>query len=92
MNKEIYRYTHGNIDSQILMKRPEFCKDHKCAVIEELLKYIDPQESLKELYQTSDKLTKDISEKQLELTNIDDELNSFDAQWNHLVHRTQCPS
>ena len=81
INKEIYRYTHGNIDSQILMKRPDFCKDNKCAVIEELLKYIDPQESLKELYQTSDKLTKDISEKQLELTNIDDELKKIQKSY-----------
>ena len=81
INKEIYRYTHGNIDSQILMKRPDFCKNNKCAVIEELLKYIDPQESLKELYQTSDKLTKDISEKQLELTNIDDELKKIQKSY-----------
>lgn len=77
INKEIYRYTNGNIDSQILMKRPDFCKDKQCPVIEELLKYIDPKESLKDLYDKGDKLQKEINEKQVELTDIDEDLKKI---------------
>lgn len=74
INKEIYRYTNGNIDANILMKRPNFCQDKQCPIVDELLKYIDPQESLKDLYKESEELQKDINEKQVELTNIEDDL------------------
>lgn len=74
INKEIYRYTNGNIDANILMKRPNFCQDKQCPIVDELLKYIDPQESLKDLYKESEELQKDINEKQVELTNIEEDL------------------
>ncbi len=81
VNKEIYRYTNGNIDSQILMKRPEFCKSHKCGIVEELLKYIDPNESLKDLYEKGDKLQKEINEKQVEITDIDEDLKKIQKSY-----------
>ena len=59
VNNEIYKYEHGNIDTQILMKRPEFCKDHSCGVIEELMKYLNPKDNLKELYDRSKELQED---------------------------------
>ena len=77
INKEIYRYTNGNIDSQILMRRPDFCKSHSCGVIDELLKYIDPKENLKELYESADKLNKNINEKQLEMNDIEEDLKKI---------------
>lgn len=77
INKEIYRYTNGNIDSQILMKRPDFCKNKNCPLVDELLKYIDPHESLKELYNEADSLQKDINEKQVEITNIEEDLKKI---------------
>lgn len=77
INKEIYRYTNGNIDSHILMRRPDFCKSHSCGVIDELLKYIDPKENLKELYESADKLNKNINEKQLEMNDIEEDLKKI---------------
>lgn len=74
INKEIYRYTNGNIDAQILMKRPDFCKDKQCPLVDEILKYIDPQESLKDLYKEADQLQKEINENQVEITNIEEDL------------------
>ena len=60
VNNEIYKYEHGNIDTQILMKRPEFCKNNSCGVIEELMKYLNPRENLKELYDRSKELQSDL--------------------------------
>ena len=60
VNNEIYKYEHGNIDTQILMKRPEFCKNKTCGVIEELMKYLNPRENLKELYDRSKELQSDL--------------------------------
>lgn len=60
VNNEIYKYEHGNIDTQILMKRPEFCKNNSCGVIDELMKYLNPHENLKELYDRSKELQSDL--------------------------------
>ena len=60
VNNEIYKYEHGNIDTQILMKRPEFCKNKSCGIIDELLKYLNPHENLKELYDRSKELQSDL--------------------------------
>ena len=60
VNNEIYKYEHGNIDTQILMKRPDFCKNSSCGVIEELMKYLNPHENLKELYDRSKELQSDL--------------------------------
>ena len=60
VNNEIYKYEHGNIDTQILMKRPDFCKNKTCGVIEELMKYLNPHENLKELYDRSKELQSDL--------------------------------
>lgn len=60
VNNEIYKYEHGNIDTQILMKRPDFCKNNSCGVIDELMKYLDPHENLKELYDRSKELQSDL--------------------------------
>lgn len=60
VNNEIYKYEHGNIDTQILMKRPDFCKNKSCGVIDELMKYLNPHENLKELYDRSKELQSDL--------------------------------
>ena len=60
VNNEIYKYEHGNIDTQILMKRPEFCRNNSCGVIDELLKYLNPHENLKDLYDRSKELQSDL--------------------------------
>lgn len=60
VNNEIYKYEHGNIDTQILMKRPEFCKNKSCGVIDELMRYLNPHENLKELYDRSKELQSDL--------------------------------
>lgn len=60
VNNEIYKYEHGNIDAQILMKRPDFCKNNSCGVIDELMKYLNPHENLKELYDRSKELQSDL--------------------------------
>lgn len=63
-NNEIYKYEHGNLDTDIIMKRPEFCKDQVCGVIDELLKYLNPKDNLQELYDTS----KDLQSRLIELS------------------------
>lgn len=89
INKEIYRYTNGNIDSQILMKRPDFCQDKVCPIIEELLKYIDPKESLKDLYEESEKLQKTINENQVEITNIEEDLKKIQKSYEIMAEIDQ---
>ena len=42
------------------MKRPEFCKNNSCGVIEELMKYLNHRENLKELYDRSKELQSDL--------------------------------
>lgn len=60
INNEIYKYEHGNIDTEILMKRPEFCKTETCGIVNELLKYLNPKESLNEMYSKSNELQKQL--------------------------------
>lgn len=71
VNNEIYKYEHGNLDTEILMKRPEFCKEHKCGIIEELLKYLNPKDNLQELYDKS----KDIQSKIFDYTSRKEEID-----------------
>ena len=77
VNNEIYKYEHGNLDTQILMKRPEFCIDHKCGIVEELLKYLNPKDNLKELYEESKKLLEESSKIKEEKQSIEQSLTDF---------------
>ena len=62
INNEIYKYEHGNLDTEILMKRPSFCKDHTCGIVEEILKYLNPKDNVKELYKEAEDIIKEINE------------------------------
>ena len=59
INNEIYKYEHGNLDTEILMKRPDFCKDHTCGIVEEILKYLNPKDNVKELYSEAEDIVKE---------------------------------
>lgn len=48
IDKEIYRYENSNLDEKILMKRPNFCLDKHCDIIEELMNYFDPTRIINE--------------------------------------------
>jgi len=79
VNNEIYKYEHGNLDTKILMKRPEFCINHKCGIIDEIMKYLNPKDNVQELYDNSEKLIKEINEfsgRKLELENSINQLRS----------------
>lgn len=77
VNNEIYKYEHGNLDTEILMKRPEFCADKTCPVIQELLKYLNPKDNLTDLYEKSKSLQKDLLEETEEKTKIEDSVNDI---------------
>src|SRR5574344_820723 len=77
INNEIYKYEHSNIDTEILMKRPTFCADHKCDIIEELLKYLNPKDNLHNYYDESKELQKKQIEIQSEIDEINDDLKNY---------------
>jgi DNA repair exonuclease SbcCD ATPase subunit len=72
VNKEIYKYESTNLDENILMKRPDFCKSHSCGVIEELLKYLNPKNNLKEMYEKSKNLQEKVLKSEEEKQNIEE--------------------
>lgn len=76
-NNEIYKYEHGNLDTEILMKRPEFCMDHKCGIVNELLKYLNPKDNVQELYKASEDLIKSISELNGKKTDLENSVNQL---------------
>ena len=82
VNNEIYKYEHGNIDTQILMKRPEFCKNKTCGVIEELMKYLNPRENLKELYDRSKELQSDLIKYSEEKDKYEQQLREYKEGMN----------
>ena len=77
INNQIYAYENSNIDSKILMKRPEFCIDHKCGIVEELLKYLNPKDNLQELYAESKKLEKQRIDLQSQKEEISEALKNY---------------
>lgn len=77
INNEIYKYEHSNIDTEILMKRPEFCINHKCGIIEELLKYLNPKDNLTDLYKQSKDLQKQINENKSEIDEINEVIKNY---------------
>lgn len=77
INNEIYKYEHGNLDTQILMKRPKFCEDNECGIVNELLKYLNPKDNLTELYDDSTKLQKQIIDYDTELGEIKEYLENM---------------
>ena len=83
VNNEIYKYEHGNLDTEILMKRPEFCLDHKCGIVEELLKYLNPKDNLKDLYDNSKKLLEESSKIKEEKQLIEQSLSDFKKGLNY---------
>lgn len=76
-NNEIYKYENGNIDSEILMKRPEFCKTSNCGIVDELMKYLDPKESINEMYNTSNDLQKQIFDNNRNIEKIKEEIEDI---------------
>ena len=83
VNNEIYKYEHGNLDTEILMKRPEFCLNHKCGIVEELLKYLNPKDNLKDLYDNSKKLLEESSKIKEEKQLIEQSLSDFKKGLNY---------
>ena len=77
VNNEIYKYEHGNLDTEILMKRPKFCSDKKCGIVEELLKYLNPKDNLTEFYKESETLQKQIFDYDSELTEIKESVENM---------------
>jgi len=83
VNNEIYKYEHGNLDTEILMKRPEFCLTHKCGIVEELLKYLNPKDNLKDLYDNSKQLLEESSKIKEEKQLIEQSLSDFKKGLNY---------
>ena len=77
INNEIYKYEHGNLDTEILMKRPEFCKDHKCGIVEEILKYLNPKDNVKELYSEAEGIVKEINEYSQTKTTLENSIKNL---------------
>lgn len=77
INNEIYKYEHSNIDTQILMKRPEFCINKKCGLVEELLKYLNPKDNLKDLYKDSQDYQKQLIDNSVQIEEITNTLKSY---------------
>lgn len=77
INNEIYKYEHGNIDTEILMKRPKFCAEKQCGIVEELLKYLNPKDNLTELYKESETIQKQIFDYDSELSEIKESLENM---------------
>ena len=77
VNNEIYKYEHGNLDTEILMKRPKFCETHQCGIVDELLKYLNPKDNLTELYNESTTIQKQIFDYDSELTEIKESLENM---------------
>ena len=77
INNEIYKYEHGNLDTEILMKRPDFCKNNHCGIVEELLKYLNPKDNLKELYENSKELLNKTNELQDEKQMLEQTLTEY---------------
>ena len=86
-NNEIYKYEHSNIDQNILMKRPEDCIRH-CGVIEELLKYLNPQMHLHIIYDKSKELEKKKIEFQTEIDEIKETLKNYQDSMHIYVEIT----
>ena len=85
INGEIYKYENGNIDSTILMKRPNFCEGKGCGVIEELMKYLDPKENLNDLYSKGKELQAKLMEYKSNLEDINNNIKNLnDASKLHL--------
>ena len=87
-NNEIYKYEKGGLDEQILMKRPQFCQTEYCGVVEELMKYLDPKENIKELYSESEKLQKQI----FDYNQRKDEISEFIENYRkiHVIYVEIC--
>lgn len=83
VNNEIYKYEHGNLDTEILMKRPKFCLNHKCGIVEELLKYLNPKDNLKDLYDNSKQLLEESSKIKEEKQLIEQSLSDFKKGLNY---------
>lgn len=79
VNNEIYKYEHGNLDTQILMKRPEFCINHDCGIVNELLKYLNPKDNVKELYKESEDLIKEINELTGKKTDLENSIKQLQS-------------
>lgn len=77
INNEIYKYEHGNLDTNILVKRPDFCKSHSCGVIEELMKYLNPKDNLKDLYERSKETNEEVNKLKEEKELITNRLNDY---------------
>lgn len=77
INNEIYKYEHGNLDTEILMKRPDFCKNHSCGIVEELMKYLNPKDNLKELYERSRTSTEEVNKLKEERESIERSLIEY---------------
>lgn len=86
INNEIYKYEHGNLDTEILMKRPDFCKEHRCGIVEEILKYLNPKNNLKELYNESEKLIKEINTFTQEKTDLENSIKNLQNGYGFYIN------
>lgn len=77
INNEIYKYEHSNLDTEILMKRPEFCINKECGIVTELLKYLNPKDNLQNYYDESRQLEKEKIENQAEIDEINTTLKNY---------------
>jgi len=77
INNEIYKYEHGNLDTEILMKRPNFCKNHTCGIVEEILKYLNPKDNVKELYSEAEDIVKEINEYSQTKTTLENSIKNL---------------
>ncbi len=77
INNEIYKYEHGNLDTEILMKRPDFCKNHTCGIVEEILKYLNPKDNVKELYSEAEDIVKEINEYSQTKTTLENSIKNL---------------